>query len=139
VALIDKREIEFDTEALLIVVATSQRAAESFGLPGFPPNDVRFDPKQGTVGFLYGSAQSQRSIYLTAEVVGALLVSYCIRARIPMPRKASKGVRVEGMSVILAFRTVFSPVPTPAKETSKIGAAAPVKSLTWGEPVRALV
>src|ERR1700733_4793228 len=86
IMLVDRREIEFDTQTLLAAVATSQRAAESFGLPGFPPSGARFDPKQGAVDFLYGSAQGQRAVRLKAEMVGALLVAYCIRARIPMPK-----------------------------------------------------
>jgi N-acetylmuramic acid 6-phosphate (MurNAc-6-P) etherase len=37
--------------------------------------------------------------------VGAMLVSYCIRARIPIARLADKDVRIEAGSVVLAFST----------------------------------
>jgi hypothetical protein len=34
-----------------------------------------------------------------------MLVSYCIRARIPIARLADKDVRIEAGSVVLAFST----------------------------------
>ena len=134
--ILDRREIEFDAEALVAAVASSRRAAESFGLPGLPPRDARFYPKEGEVDFLYGSAQAPRAVRVRAEVVGALLVSYCIRAKVPMPRKADKGVRIEANTVILAFRTRFSQAPNVAVEGDKMPAAAPVTSWAWVEPER---
>jgi hypothetical protein len=134
--VIDTREIEFDAEALLAAVVTSQRAAESFGLPGFPPNGARFHPKLGTVDFLYGSAEAPRAVGLKAEMVGALLIAYCIRARIPMPRKADKGVHIKANSVSLAFKTEFAQLPVATAETHKMAGAAPVKSFGWQQPER---
>jgi hypothetical protein len=134
--VIDRREIEFDAEALLAAVVTSQRAAESFGLPGFPPTGVRFHPKAGKVDFLYGSSQASRAVNLKAEMVGALLVAYCIRARIPMPRKAEKGVHVQAHSVTLSFKTEYSQLPIATAETRQMAPAAAVKSYGWHEPER---
>jgi hypothetical protein len=134
--VIDQREIEFDAEALLSAVVTSQRAAESFGLPGFPPNGVRFHPKLGTVDFLYGSSNESRAVGLKAEMVGALLVAYCIRARIPMPKKAEKGVHVKTHSVALAFKTEFLRLPIATAETHRMATAAPVKSYGWHKAER---
>ena len=105
--LIDRREIEFDAKALVAVaVGTSQRAAASFGLPDTSPSGVRFYPDKGELDFLYGRPQMPQAVRLKAEAIGALLVLYCIRTRIPMSRsrKADKGVRVEAASVVLAVR-----------------------------------
>jgi hypothetical protein len=132
-ALVDRREIEFETDALLQAIAASARAAETFGLPGSAPNAVRFDPKECVVDFLYGSAQKPRTVRLKAEVIGALLVSYCIRARIPIPRNANKGVRIGANSVTLAFRSYFERAPTAAPEASPALASAPT-SRRWVVP-----
>jgi hypothetical protein len=134
--VIDKREIEFDAEALLAAVVTSQRAAESFGLPGFPPTGVRFHPRVGTVDFLYGTSGALRAVNLKAEMVGALLIAYCIRARIPMPKKAEKGVHVQAQSVTLAFKTEFARLPIATAETYQMAPAAAVKSYGWHQPER---
>jgi hypothetical protein len=84
-AVTDRREIEFDAEALLFIIATSLRSAQSFGLPALCPTGARFYPRDGCIDVLYGAGQAQRAVRLAAEPVGALLVSYCIRARLPMP------------------------------------------------------
>jgi hypothetical protein len=135
-AIIDRRELEFDGAALLDAVATSQKAAESFGLPGMVPRGVRFYPHEGEVAFLYGTPQTPRAVRLSAEATGALLVSYCIRAKIPMPRKAEKRVRINAHCVILTFRLDFCQSPKAIAESSQIRAAAPVASWTWVEPNR---
>jgi hypothetical protein len=68
--------------------------------PALRPSGVRFHPQQGEVEVLYAPNQSTR---LTAERLGALLIAYCIRTRIPIPRQADKGVRIEAGAVILTF------------------------------------
>jgi hypothetical protein len=40
-----------------------------------------------------------------------LLVSYCVRSRIPIPRLADKVVRVRGNSVVLSFNTQLADAP----------------------------
>ena len=54
---------------------------------------------------MYGTVQAPRSLRLKAEVVGAFLVSYCIRARLPIPRNANKSVRIEANAAVLTLRT----------------------------------
>jgi hypothetical protein len=41
-----------------------------------------------------------------------MLVSYCIRARIPDARLADKDIRIEAGSVVLAFGTLADPTTT---------------------------
>jgi hypothetical protein len=43
--------------------------------------------------------------------LGALLVAYCVRARIPISRQADKDIRIEAGSVFLTFATHFADVP----------------------------
>jgi hypothetical protein len=68
-----------------------------------------------------------------------VLVSYCIRARIPMPRSADKGIRIEADAVILTFRTVFAKAPTPAGPDKTSRAPTPVKAWQWIEPEKVQV
>jgi hypothetical protein len=48
---------------------------------------------------------------LSAERLGALLVSYCIRARIPLPHLPDKAIRIGAGSVVLEFVTHYADVP----------------------------
>jgi hypothetical protein len=133
---LDRREVEFDAAALIAVVVTSQQAAESLGLPGIVPHAVHFHPEAGEIAFLYGTVQTPQVVRLKAAAVGALLVSYCIRLKVPMPRKAGKGVRIEVNSVILFFRVEFSQDIKPTTSISWTSSAAPAASWTWGDPER---
>jgi hypothetical protein len=103
--LTDKRLLEFDAEALVAAVAASPRAAERLGLLRQVPFGACFHPDTQEVEFLYGHAQAPRRFRLKAGAVGAFLVSYCIRARVPMPRGAEKSVQVEPNGVVLSLRT----------------------------------
>jgi hypothetical protein len=134
IALTDRRELEFDAEALVAVIGISLRAAQTFGLPGIPPTGVRFSPPDGRLDVLYGTGETQKAVPIAAEPLGALLVSYCIRVRIPMPKKADKGVRIEANAVILAFRTIYAKVPAPEGQDNTTGAPSSVKAWTWIEP-----
>ena len=134
--IIDRREIEFDAKSVVRAIAVSSKAAQGFGLPGMAPAGVRFHPKEGKIDVLYGSSQALRAVSIPAEALGALLVSYCIRARIPMPRKSDKGVRVESNSIILAFRTTYDEAPTPAIAESAMRPAESVAAWSWLAPER---
>ena len=133
-AITDRREIEFDLASLVSVVAASAKAAQGFGLPPMPPVGVRCRPRDGQVDVLYGNREAPQAVSLEAESLGALLVAYCIRARIPMPRHSDKGIRIEADSVILAFRTVFSRPPQTEVVESATRQAEPIKAWEWIEP-----
>lgn len=134
VKLVDKREIQFNGDALVYCLSASPRAAEGFGLPPIPPAGVRFFPADRMIDALYGRNDTLWAARIPAESLGALLISYCIRARIPMPRVAEKRVRVEADRIILEFLTRFSRVPAPENPESSSRAAQAVKSLKWVEP-----
>ena len=116
IMLTDRRRIEFDADALVAAITSSPRAAESLGLPRAAPYGARFYPEECEVEFLYGTMQTPRAFRLKAAVVGAFLVSYCVRARLPLPRDADKRVRIEANAVILTLRTLIPRVMTVAEE-----------------------
>jgi hypothetical protein len=103
----DRRELEFSAESVVRAIAESSKAAQTFGLPGQAPQNVQFHPREGKVDVVYRTDSAPEAVPITAEALGALLISYCIRASIPMPRKSDKGIRVEANSIILAFKTTY--------------------------------
>ncbi len=133
--IVDRRELEFDADALLLVAVSSSQAIASFGLPAMQPVAIRFYPLESEIGLAYGTAAAPRVIRLSAVKVGALLVSYCIRSKIPMPRKATKGVRVEGDRVFLEFEVHYPGALATALE-GRCSATPAAAAFTWVAPDR---
>jgi hypothetical protein len=136
VTILDKREIEFDSDALVYCLSMSPRAAQGFGLPAMAPSEVRFNPKDGMVDVVYGKKEGLGAVRISVEALGAVMISYCIRAKIPMPRVADKSIRMESHSIILAFKTRFTKAPAPEQADSSSRAAEAVKSWKWIDPAR---
>jgi len=134
--IMDRREIEFDMKSVIKAITVSPKAAQGFGLPAMAPAAIRFNPREGKVDVLYGAANAPRAVSLPAAALGALLVSYCIRVRIPMPKLSDKGIRLENQSVILAFRTKFEEDLPPAVAETASRAAESVTAWTWLAPDR---
>jgi hypothetical protein len=131
-ALVDRREIEFDGDSIAFAVTVALQAAEGLGLPPVKPAEIRFVPKESAVHLVYGKGPAARYITLPAEALGSLLISYCVRSRLPLPRKAAKSIRVERASCILAFRTEvpFGPEQaSPGPRAALTGDAA--RSWSW--------
>ena len=99
----DRREILFDAEALLTVLAGSPRAATALGLPPGAPQAVLFDPKAEAVRFIWSHNSKRQADSVDSTRLGALLVGFCLRLRVPLPRRAEKGIRVEAGLVVLTF------------------------------------
>ncbi len=106
--IIDRRELEFDARALVSVVAGSGDRAQAIGLPPLKPAGVAFDTQANRITFRYAD---HAAVEVTAAHLGALLMSYCLRARIPLPRLPDKQVRVTPEAVVIAFRTLYSDAP----------------------------
>jgi hypothetical protein len=106
--IIDRREIEFVARALIGVIAGSLQRAQAIGLPALRPSSVRFDPKERHVDFAY---ETHPVVSVPAERLGAPLVSYCVRTRLPMARGADKDLRIEAAAVVLAFSTHYTDPP----------------------------
>jgi hypothetical protein len=108
ISIIDRRELEFDARALISIIGRSVHWANSMGLPGSRPTSVDFNPAAGGIILNY---EGKATDIISAERLGALLVSYCIRARIPLPKLAEKSVRIQANAVVVAFSTHYSDVP----------------------------
>jgi len=55
--------------------------------------------------------ETHAAVSVAFDRLGALLVAYCVRARIPISRQADKDIRIEAGSVFLTFATHFADVP----------------------------
>ncbi len=136
-AITDRREIEFDTDAVRSILEASPYAAQAFGLPPLTPEAVRCRPELGHVEVVYGTLTKLRVFALRAEPLGAILVSYCNRAGMPMPRLADKAIRVERNHVVLVLTLRLEAVPPPeAPEGAIARAPEAVRAWAWIEPPR---
>lgn len=104
-AIIDRREIEFDEKALISVIGGSLQRAQAIGLPALRPISIVFDPQANTMNVEDGT---QPVVSLSSAHIGAFLVLYCVRARIPIPRRSDKNISIRSGSVVLAFSTHFA-------------------------------
>jgi hypothetical protein len=130
-AITERREIDFDMQSVRSVLEWSPRAAQAFGLPPLTPTAVRGNPAESAIEVIYGDLPAQRVFMLRLEALGAILISYCNRARIPMPRLAEKRLRVEHdqVTVILTRETGL---PTPASAETMIGRVPEaVRAFSW--------
>lgn len=129
-AIIDWREIAFEADAVRRAIACSPGGADALGLPSLNPDTVAFDPAGEAVTVFFVSAAGTLSATLRAEVLGALLMSYALRLRIPIPRQVRKTVTVTAQAVLLRFQRRLDPAPAPMlPEPAR--PAAPVRALTW--------
>jgi hypothetical protein len=88
----------------------SLERAQVIGLPPLKPSGVDFSPHNREIIFLYG--EGHPAVMLTAEHLGALLVSYCVKAHIPLPRLPDKVIRVEPSTMVLAFDRLYAKAPS---------------------------
>lgn len=80
----------------------------SIGLPASRPVALRFSPQEEWIEFHYDKGEPIR---VTAVKVGAFLVSYCVRARIPLPRNSDKEITMAVNSIILSVTTFYAEAP----------------------------
>ena len=96
------------------------------------PTGVRCNPADGCIEVVYGTLTSTRVFALRAEALGALLISYCNRAGMPMPRHADKGVRVEREHVVLVFTLRLDEPPQPEAPEGQISRAPEaIQAWSW--------
>ena len=132
-AIRERRELTFYEEGILSAITASLRSASAFGLPPVPPQWVRLLPAEGKVCAIYGSGATAKSVMIDAKPLGALLVSFCIRSKIPMPKAVAKEVRVESQCVVLAFTIEHACAP-PAQIDEPLGIPnSEVRSWVWGK------
>ena len=101
-------------------IAASLRTVAGIGLPPLRPIDLRFYPGAGVVEVRYDPGDKQEAIRMPATTFGAFLVSYCVRARIPLPRLADKVIRINASSITLCCKTIFAEAPAPDDATGGV-------------------
>jgi len=133
-AIAERREFAFDMQAVRSVLEWSPRAAQAFGLPPLTPAVVRGNPTENAVEVAYGEPASQRVFMLRVEALGAILVSYCNRAKIPMPRLAEKRLRIERdqVTVVLTRKTALTAPAAPEMGIGRVPEA--VRAFSWATP-----
>ena len=122
-SIIDRRELEFDEAALLKAVGSSPKMAELLGQPGLTPHSVQFHPDREAIAFTYDRG---RVVEMPVNTLGALIVSYCVRAKIPLSKTAAKSIQVTPNSVVMSFTTTID--KSPEAGSSPVQAAA---ALSW--------
>ncbi len=130
--IIERREVEFETEALISVLAGSPRAAAAFGLARGQPQAVIFEPASQSVRFVFPGGGQAHSVSVESARLGALLVSFCLRMRMPLPRRAEKSIRVEPGSVVLAFRVTTRPNLASLLPEERRTEGPPASAQAWG-------
>jgi len=137
VGIIEQRELAFARETVRQVLEWSPQSAQAFGLPPLMPQAVRCNPTEGAIEVTYGELTSTRVFMLRAEAVGAILIAYCNRAGMPVPRYADKAVRIDREQVVVVF-TLHTPFPRrPDLPEGAIGRAPEaVRAWAWITPER---
>ena len=128
--IIDRREIEFDLEAVRFALAWSPTAAHAFGLSPRAPDRVRCKPAESAIEVTYGKLTETRVFTLRAEALGAILIAYCNRAGLPIPRGADKAVRIEREHVVVVFTLRITRAQQPDAPEGPVG-RPPDAVTTW--------
>ena len=102
-AIIDRREIEFDLLRSDARWNGRRGRLRRLACRLCVPAGVPCNSRDGCIEVVYGELTATRVFALRAEALGAILISYCNRAGMPMPRRADKAVRIEREHVVLVF------------------------------------
>jgi hypothetical protein len=119
--LVEQRQLSFSPHLLCLAIAAAGPRALQFGLPGGPPAGVELQPEAQTVTVLYPAEAP--AVTLTAPMIAALLLGYVLLARIPLPRRAEKSIRVEAGTVVLTVSLQhevppWQPMARPARQSA---------------------
>lgn len=107
--IIDQRRIAFDVDARRDILDYLPQAAKTVGLPGDTPTAVAIDASAKSVTFAYGD----HLVTLGPEKLAALLITYCIRAGIRIPRQMQRSASFNQETMMLAFLTEYLAAPFP--------------------------
>lgn len=121
----DTREIAFDAGALVSVLSQSPQLARSLRIPAIPPEQASFNPDTCNVRLDYGP--HGQPVMVGHREMAALLIAYCLRARIRIPRNYKREVRIEATRAVLVFSDRVTPSPRILPERE----APPPHSVSW--------
>ena len=113
------RQILFSNKELIEALYEFDRAAQTKLLQGdilsCPP--VEEDKAALRVQLMDPASGETQVASLSSEMVAAVLLRYCIKHRIPMPRNAAKSIQIHGDQISLDVRIkgrAALPEPTPS-------------------------
>jgi hypothetical protein len=132
VTIVDRRKIVFDAAAIMAVLACSEQMRAAIGLPFGQPKSVHFDPAASKIVLLYSSTGV--SVPVETGPLGALLIAYCMRAGIKVPRHGSRTIRVEQHAAVLVLSTVHD-IPSAKLARERIEELP--RSVSWMRPRQA--
>jgi len=130
--ILDQRQIHFSPDALVAAIAASPAAAAALGLPPLKPQSVRLLADAGKVDVVFQTSGGARSVGVALVPLAALLLAFCFRAKIPLPRKARKAARIEGDAVVLDLSLTLEPDFAALKPEGAMQNGGGAKSLDWG-------
>lgn len=99
--LLERRQIRFSAPAICDAIAASPGAACALGLPARRPDGVAFRPQETTLDVQFGTGPEHRTAAIGLPPLAALLLAFCVRARLPLPRRAAKSARITHDAVLL--------------------------------------
>src|SRR5580658_3343666 len=129
VTIIDRREILFHADTLTAVLACSGQMAGSIGLPSVAPKEIHFDPEESQVTLIYGLAG--HAVPVESGPLSALLIAYCLRAKIKVPKQFARSMRIEPRGVVLVFSATYL---VPSENLTAERPEQPPRSMSWMEP-----
>jgi hypothetical protein len=103
----EHRTVEFDSPAILQAFAAVPRMSEALGLRLGRVSRVDFQPEREAITVIDPNGTPVAE--LRAETLAALLVAYCSRIKVPLPRLGQKSVEVTSRSVVLRVATATRP------------------------------
>lgn len=104
---LEHRTVEFDSPAILHAFAAVPRMSEALGLRLGRISRIEFRPEQEAISVIDPAGTPVAE--LRAESLAALLVAYCSRIKVPLPRLGQKSVDVTSRSVVLRVATATRP------------------------------
>ena len=104
---LEHRTVEFDSPAILHAFAAVPRMSEALGLRLGRISRIEFRPEQEAISVIDPAGTTVAE--LRAESLAALLVAYCSRIKVPLPRLGQKSVEVTSRSVVLRVATATRP------------------------------
>ena len=116
--ILERRELRFSPAALLVAISWSLETATAKELLPAAPDAIGLLPEEGRLNLLYGRGAKERSIPLRQELLGSMLIAYCIRAHIPLRRAARKEVQIRAHYVSLVFHVDHARTGAATKPTT---------------------
>lgn len=100
-AIKERRTLGFDAQEIVNAIKMVPQIASAIGLPSTNIMGVEFEPEAGLIKFHYDDGERT----LSAEPIAAVLVAYCLRLNIPLPRYSEKSMEITTEEVMLTMTT----------------------------------